>query len=220
MLNLLLLSYALVHLFLLLWTFSWQGPTSWRLNFLRAMLFGMFYDNLITALGNTFIAAPWYEAANLPRFFIHSAVLPLLVLFALSVMQQARVKVADNTLLRLGCGVFVVGAIAFGLYHEVYLLELTLKPAVGIEKMGSASGQPPWATIATNILVLPMAAAIWRVSGWPWFFLSALFIFLVNGATGGQTWGFLAGNVAEIVFILGLLATQRHFGLKKGVKTS
>jgi len=45
---------------------------------------------------------------------------------------------------------------------------------------------PSIAAILTNILILPMGAAVWRVSGWRWFFLGALFIFLLNGATGAK----------------------------------
>jgi len=52
---------------------------------------------------------------------------------------------------------------------------------------------------------------VWKVNGWRWFFLGGLFIFLLNGATGAQPWGFIVGNFAEVVFILCLLATHRHF---------
>ena len=87
--NFILLFFALVDLALLAWTFSDGDLKALRLWFLRFMLFGMFYDNLVQGLGNWFIDASWYEAANVPRFVLHSAVLPFLTLFALSVMRSA-----------------------------------------------------------------------------------------------------------------------------------
>ncbi len=209
--NFILLFFALVDLALLAWTFSDGDLKALRLWFLRFMLFGMFYDNLVQGLGNWFIDASWYEAANVPRFVLHSAVLPFLTLFALSVMRSAGVEVAANTLFVSFCWAFTVVALGYGIYHEVVLLELGPKPALGIMKMGSLSGIPPVATILTNILILPMAAAVWKVSAWKWFFLGALFIFLLNGATGAQPWGFRVGNFAEVVFVVALLATHRHF---------
>jgi len=209
--NLLLLAFALLHAALLAWTFAAGDLRSPRLWLLRFMLLGMGYDNLVQGLGNWFIDSSWYEAANVPRFILHAAVLPFLTLFGLSVMRAAGVKLAGNLLLIGFCWLFTAAALVWGLYHEVYLLELGPKPALGVMKLGSVSGLPPIATILTNIVVLPMAAAVWKVNGWRWFFLGGLFIFLLNGATGAQPWGFIVGNFAEVVFILCLLATHRHF---------
>ena len=209
--NWLLLFFALVDLSLLAWTFSRGELTSPRLWLLRMMLLGMCYDNVVQGLGNWFIDASWYAAANVPRFVLHSAVLPFLTLFGLSIMRGAGVKMAASVFMVGFCWLFTAAALVWGLYHEVFMLELGPKSAMGVMKLGSLSGLPPIATIVTNILVLPMAAAVWKVSGWKWFFLGALFIFLLNGATGAQPWGFLVGNFAEVVFVLCLLATHRRF---------
>ncbi len=209
-LNYLLLFFALIHLCLLAWTFR-DSDHSPRLWLLRFMLLGMGYDNLVQGLGNWFIDAAWYPPANVPRFVLHAAVLPWLTLFSLSVMRAAGVGLGKNPLFAGFCWLFTLGALGWGLYHEVYLLELGPKHAMGVKKLGSLSPLPPIATILTNILVLPMAAAVWKASGWKWFFLGALFIFLLNGATGAKPWGFLVGNFAEVVFILCLLATHRRF---------
>ncbi len=206
-----LLFFAAVDLGLLAWTFRTGDSSSPRLWLLRFMLIGMFYDNLVQGVGNWFIAESWYAAANVPRFVLHAAVLPFLTLFALSIMRSAGVVLARNVFFVAFCWLFTVCALGWGLYHEVYLLELQSKTAMGVMKMGSVSSLPPIATILTNVLVLPMAAAVWRRSGWPWFFAGALFIFIVNGATGAQPWGFLVGNFAEVVFMLALLQTHWSF---------
>jgi hypothetical protein len=210
-LNFLLLLFALLHMVLLAWTFRNSSDSSPRLWLLRCMLFGMFYDNLVQGIGNWAVDACWYEAANFPRYLLHAGVLPFLTLFGLSVMQAAGVKVACSRPLQVFCILFTAGALAWGLYHEVYLLQLGPRQDLGVHRLGSLSGMPPIATILTNILILPMAAAVWRASGWQWFFLGALFIFLLNGATVVQPWGFLVGNFGELVFIFCLLATERRF---------
>lgn len=179
---------------------------------LRFMLLGMCYDNVIQGLGNWFIEASWYEGANVPRFLLHASVLPFLTIFGLSVMRDAGVALARKPLAIAFCWLFTIASLAWGLYHDVYLLELGPKSAIGVTKLGSVSGLPPIATILTNLLLLPMAALVWKASGWRWLLLGALFIFLVNGATGSQPWGFLVGNFAELVFMVSLLATDRRFG--------
>jgi len=210
-LNWLLLLFAAVHLALLAWTFRDRDFAAPRLWLLRLLLLGMFYDNLVQGVGNWFIDEAWYAPANLPRFILHASVLPFLTLFGLSVMRSAGVTVASNRGFIAFCWLFTGCALAWGLYHEVVLLELGPKSALGVAKLGSLSSVPPVATILTNILVLPMAAAVWRVAGWPWFFLGGLFIFVLNGATGAQSWGFLVGNFAEVVFIVSLLQTHWRF---------
>jgi hypothetical protein len=178
---------------------------------LRFLLFGMFYATWIQGVGNGYIDASWYEAANIPRFVLHVCVLPFLTIFALATMRAAGVGVAQTLPLTVFCWIFTAAALAWGFYHEVMQLQLAPKPALGVMKLGSVSSLPPIATIATNILILPMAAAIWKVSGWKWFFLGGAFILVLNGATGAQPWGFLVGNFAELIFMLCLLATQRRF---------
>ena len=209
--NWVLLGFALLQAGLLAWTFTRAPGNSARVWLLRFMLLGMCYDNVIQGLGNWFIEASWYEGANVPRFLLHASVLPFLTIFGLSVMRDAGVPQARKSLVSGFCWLFTLAALVWGLYHDVYLLQLGPKSAVGVMKLGSVSGLPPIATILTNILLLPMAALVWKASGWRWLFLGALFIFLVNGATGAQPWGFLVGNLAELVFIVSLLATDRRF---------
>ena len=165
--NYLLLLFAVVHAVLLAWTFRDSGPASPRLWLLRAMLFGMLYDNAVQFLGHWFIEAPWYGGANVLRFVLHSTVLPFLTLFGLSLMGAAGIAVASAPWFRALCWTFTLAALGWGVYHEVLLLELGPKPAYGISKLGSLSGVPPIATILTNVVLLPMAFAIWRRAGWP-----------------------------------------------------
>ena len=209
--NFLLLLFALLQAGLLVWTFGDRAHNPARIWLLRLLLLGMCYDNIVQGVGVWFIDTPWYEGANVPRFVLHAAVLPFLTIFALSVMRDAGVALARRAGFFAFCWLFTVACLGWGLYHEVFLLQLGPRSVAGVVKLGSVSSLPPVATILTSALLLPMAALVWKCSGWRWFFLGSLFIFLVNGSTGGQPWAFLAGNFAELVFIVSLLATDHRF---------
>ncbi len=201
--------YFLLHLAFLAWSFTFDGRASVRLWFLRIMLMGMCYDNLILILGDIGVGSAWYEMANYPRFLLHAGVLPFLTIFSLSVAQNSRVAFTSSQAFIWFCWVFTAVAWLYGMWHEVWLLELEPTQVMDHSRMVSVSDIPPLATIATNILVLPIAFAVWRRAGWWVFFFGALFIFLLNGATGGAEWGFIAGNGAEVIFICCLLLTER-----------
>lgn len=206
-----LASYAAVHIAFFIWTFRWGGNGSARIWFLRVMLLAMAYDNSVMVLGAWYIESSWYLPVNYPRYLLHAGVLPFLTLFAFSVMEDVGVPIAERPAFKVFCRLFTLFALGYGLWHEVYLLELMPTVTVGVQKLTSTSDLPPIATIMTNLLVLPMAATVWKVARWKWLFLGGLFILLVNSATSAQEWGFLAGNFAELVFVFSLLMTEKHF---------
>ncbi len=201
--------YLLLHLGLLAWSFTFAGPASPRLWFLRIMLMGMAYDNLILVLGPMGVGMDWYQLANYPRYVLHAGVLPFLTLFTLSAMQVCEVPVSRNRMFIGFCWAFTSVAWLYGMWHEVAQLGLEPTSFMDHSRLVSVSKIPPIATIATNILILPLAFLIWRQAGWYVFFAGSLFIFLLNGATGAQPWGFVAGNGAEVIFICCLLITER-----------
>jgi hypothetical protein len=107
--------------------------------------------------------------------------------------------------------VLIAVSVCYGVWQDVINQQLVLVEKLGVAKYTSALNSPPYPTLLANFLVIIMSIAIWRSSGWPWLFLGGLFIFVVNGSSAGQEWSFLSGNMAEIVFITALLATERHF---------
>ncbi len=204
------LIYFLMHLGFLAWSFSFDGVASPRLWFLRLMLVGMAYDNVMLAFGPLGVGSDWYLLCNYPRFVLHAGVLPFLTLFALSAMNTCGIAMAHNRFFASCCYLFTALAWIYGMWHEVWLLQLEPREILEHSRLVSVSNIPPLATIATNILILPMAFSIWRRAGWPLFFFGSLFIFLLNGSTGFQPWGFIAGNSAEVIFICCLLITERY----------
>lgn len=209
--------YLLIHLSLMV--FSFRIPSqSWRIWLLRAMLFGMLYDNSMLLLSSIFGTPDWLKTLNYPRWVLHAGVLPFLTLFTLSLLREANVAVAKTRWL---AGIFVtITAVCWlvGMWLEVVQLEIGVKSFVdststfaSMDRFSSISSLPPVATIFTNIFMLPWAFVIWRATGWKWMFLGALAIFIINGSTGALPCGFLAGNLGEIIFIYALLCTERFF---------
>ncbi|MEH6549223.1 MAG: hypothetical protein V7711_09025 [Pseudomonadales bacterium] len=212
--------FSLIDLCLLGWSFSIKDHRPWRLWLLRLMLLGMAYDNFMLSIANWAIETSWYREANILRFVFHAASLPFLTLFVLACMRDGAIRIAYNKYFVAFCFLFTAIALGYSLFHEVYLLELTIKESWGINRFSSASGIPPLATIFTNLLIIPMAVIIWRKTGWPWLFAGSAFIFIINGSLAGSQWALLAGNTAEVLFISSLLFTARHFGQAKPIEQS
>ena len=209
MITALLAGYLIAHLALLAWSFRFGGPASPRLWILRLMLAGMIYDNLILALGNAGVGSAWYLTATTGRFVLHAVVLPCLIPFALSAMRACAVPIAERRGFVVGCWAIAAAAWCYGLWFDVGGLRLAPEAVLGHLRLTSVSEVPPLGTIAVNLLLVPMAYLIWRQVGWSLMLIATLFILLLNGGTGGQRWGYLAGNGAEVAFVLCLLLTER-----------
>ncbi len=200
---------AALHLVMLLASFRLRaGAPEWLW---RLLMCGLIYDNVVIALGSTGVGENWYQAASALRYLMHVIVLPPLVVAALLVARRAGADWAQGRTAFLMAGIFVVAAIDVGIVTEIAGLQLVSESLYGHERLVSAHASPPLATIATNVVILAIGAAIWRRAGWPTLFGVALAILLVNGATASQEWGILAGNLAELVFAYGWLLTLRRF---------
>lgn len=212
--------YLLVHICLMVFSFRIDSH-SWRIWLLRAMLFGMLYDNSMLLLNTIYGVPDWLRTINYPRWVMHAAILPFLTLFTFSILRVANVAVAKKSWMSYLFILVTAACWIYGMWYEVALLEIgtkTFTDSTGtfatLERFSALSKLPPFATIFTNIFILPWTFVIWRATGWKWFSLSTLAIFLINGSTGGLPCGFLAGNLGEIIFITGLLFTERHFSRK------
>lgn len=177
--------------------------------FLRVMLAGMFYDNLVTGLGPWFIEERLYEIFNYPRYLLHSAVLPFMTIFAMSALQSAGSQLAANKLFVGGCWLLTTIVWWYGVLLDAFQVDLIQKEVMGAVRLGDSRGILPYGTIITNVWVVILAAMLWRQIQWPWMFAGGLFILLVNGAFGAQPWGPITGNGAEVIFIFSLLMTEK-----------
>jgi len=201
--------FAGVHLTLLALSFRLgSGLAEWLVRFL---LLGLIVDNLILAAGAVAIDAPWYYVASEFRYLAHVLLLPPLVVAGLELLRRAGSAVAERPAALVAAMVFVAAAIGYGVATEIVGLELVRETLLGHDRYTSAHGAPPLATIVTNLVILGMATVLWRIGGFPWLFIAALAIFIVNGAIATSDWGIIGGNFAEILFVSGWLASCRRF---------
>lgn len=177
----------------------------------RLLLLGLIADNLIIAAGAVAIDAPWYYVASEFRYLAHVLLLPPLVIAGIGLLRRAGSAVAARPAVLVAGIVFVAAAIAYGVASEIVGLELVRETLLGNDRYTSAHGGPPLATIATNLVILGIAAALWRIGSFPWLFVAALAILVVNGATAATEWGIVGGNFAELLFVAGWLAACRRF---------
>ena len=209
MLWILFVTAAAIHVAFLVATLRLRaGLVEWLL---RVLLLGLIADNLIIAAGAFAIEAPWYASVSKLRFLAHVLFLPPMALAALMLLRRAGSAFAMAPLALIITIAFVAAAITAGFVTEIVGLELAREDVLGQPRMVSVHGGLPVPTILTNVIVIGLAAALWRIANWPWLFFAALFIFLVNGAAAASDWGIVAGNLAEIVFVAGWIASVRRF---------
>lgn len=214
MLSLFFATAAAIHVLMLSMTLRLRaGTAEW---IVRALVLGLIWDNTILALSPVAFDESWYRGANWLRYFAHVILLPPLAFAALVIARRAGIDWAAGNAARWSCLLFVVAAMCFGLVTEVADLTMVRETLYGHDRYVSADASPPIATIVVNLVVLLLAAAIWRKAGWPWLLAAAVFIFLVNGLAVGNDWSILAGNLAEIVFLAGWVATLFRFRLHPG----
>lgn len=183
------------------------------------MLGGVILDNYVLFLGSMFHLES-LRPLNPIRYLAHSALLPFVVPFSydhvlMSSAGSESAKEGPRTLTRILLrDIPFTGLLIWGVYFEYILLELdatTFVDPLGFwadyERFTSTGG-PPLATIVANLVTIMGGWIVYRQSGWIWLFMASFSIFIVNGAMGTNPLGLLAGNVAEVWFIVGLLATE------------
>ncbi|MFV8784220.1 hypothetical protein ACNKU7_17500 [Microbulbifer sp. SA54] len=190
------------HLALFVWTLRLRRA-GLPVLILRCLLLALAFDNLVIALGPFLMPSGLYVSLSMLRFWVHAILLPLLLVFVAGVVQGFSNRLRPWL---FGIAWALAGlAIAYGYLFD--LAPLKLVPADYYPRLVAADGQPPFATIAVNLCVVLAGVWVWRCGRWPWLFLGALQIFVINGAAAGREWGFIFGNIAELVFVVSLLAT-------------
>ena len=175
------------------------------------LLLGLLLDNTILALSLVAFDWPGYAALGGLRYVVHVLVLPPVVLAGIELLRRAGVDWAGSRTGFYAGLAFVAAAIAYGLLTELVGLELEVTTLWEHRRYVSVDAMPPIATILTNVVIIVLAAILWRRSGWPWLFAGALLIFVINAALGSREFGIVAGNLAEVAFVLAWVTTLYRF---------
>lgn len=202
------LVFAVTHAVLL--ALALRGSGSLRRTILCVLLAGLVCDNLVLAVGNMLHGTPWFDPATRLRFFLHAAILPFLNLYTRSAMQAAGLQVAGSAVVRAGFWAITLFALAHGITHDVIGLgALREIESMGLYRMTAVTGGVPVGTILTNGVMILAGLCIWRGGGPGALFLGSAAIFLINGFLTRNPFGFIIGNLAEVIFAAALLCNER-----------
>lgn len=209
MLHYLFVATTLFHCAALAYVLSRPRALSERL--VALLLVGLIIDNATLASSAIGIGALWYEWANVARYTAHAVFIPLLLIAALDISRRAQLRWTQPSWVWVAAIGLSITGVAYGLVSEVIGIKFEIAEMFGHSRLVSADTLPPFATIITNFLIIGIGATLWRQRSWAWLCLGAAAVFFVNAATATKPWGLIAGNLAELTFVLGWLVTLRRY---------
>jgi hypothetical protein len=205
-------TYALSHLCLLLW-----GVIIWRrFRFLStllfaAILFGLFYDNLILALGNSIGPGEMLRALSVPRFVLHQLILPWLILGAAQQLARADRRHAPGPQLwAVGLSALVMAA---GIATRVAVLSLEAEVMDGVNRyVAVGTIGPPIVSIISVGFAGVTGFLLWRRHQWPWVFVTVVLAFIAEGIPV-EAIRRVFGSGFEVLLMAALIETDRRLGI-------
>jgi len=209
--NLLYTLYDLLYLLLLVWGVRlWLITPRLSTALLLAVTFGVFYDNLILALGNALGAGDLLWALSLPRFVLHQLVLPWLILAMVELARLAGQGWAQPRRAFWGGMLLSVLVMLAGIFTR--LTTLTLAPAVmdGVTRyVAEGVSGPPIVSIVSIGFAGVVGIGFWRANHWPWITVAVVLAF-IGESLPDEAWRRAIGSAFEVVLMAVLLLTQQR----------
>ena len=177
---------------------------------LLGVTFGVFWDNLVLAIGGLLGEGSLLLALSVPRFALHQLVLPWIIYAGWAMAAQAGPAWAG----RPGAGAIAVAAsgLVMAVGIATRLLGLTLEPemldcvlryvAIGVKG-------PPIVSIVSISVVGVIGIVFWRRSHWPWITAAAIAVF-IGESFPDEGVRRAIGSAVEVVFLVVLFVTQRR----------
>ncbi len=230
MFSLIFLGYSLAHLAIAISLIRLLGrgyvPGAIFVTFVGLALV---FDNAMIAFGARIGAGDFLETLSYPRFAMHAAFTPFLMLVAWLIAKAAGLAWTENKLLYAALWMLVLSMSGYGIYVDL-LGGLELQPAcLGDtlrytssapppqfcypDQVSLAGHGPPIPSIVTCIVCLIVGFALWRAKAWRWLLAAATFMLLAAGAPQA-TLGPTLGNLGEVVLQAGFAATLWRFAPK------
>ena len=210
--------YALIYLGLMLWAALLLR--SGRSRLLRSaalaqllILGGLFYDNLILALGNRVGAGDLLLALSVPRFVLHQLILPWLIWVVFVILRVRGHGWAQKDWARIAAGGLSLLVVVLGVLTRLVGLDLAPTVMDGVLRYVAVSvAGPPLVSIVSVGLAGVGGLLIWRRSGWPWLFVTVALAFLAE-ALPIEALKRLLGSGAEVALMIAVLwLLQRAWG--------
>lgn len=167
---------------------------------------GLTYDNVVVAFGRFIGYGPTLYAINLPRFWIHALLTPMIIVAAAIVVGRLGVRL--RLWVRIAGLIGVLALIAVGVVEVIATFDLQPESAGdAVRYVNVAAHGPPVPAIATVLAVIGLGGAAWRVAGERWLCLGALVMMIAAGAGASTLW---VGNLGELVLFAALVVTMHR----------
>lgn len=200
--------FTVVSLGLVIWVSSiFQQAHSISTILLIVVLAGMTYDNLIISVGRLIGEGSLLKLLNYLRFLFHYLFVPLLVVVAVKLADDAGVAWASNPIVCKGCWALALGLVVLGLITVFRQLELAPITFAGTLRYRPKTCGLPILPVLTAFLVAVLGFYIWRETESSWMFVGTL-IMLCGNALPARIFGPLISSVVDFIFILAFLATE------------
>lgn len=201
MTSLLFAMVTVIHSGLALWLarHAWiaRSPSS-----LMAALvaFGLVYDNGIVAIGRLIGEGALLENLNLPRFWIHALITPLLIITAVGLARRLGAPWARSKWVHGAFCSLATALVLYGLLFELVGLELAADREGDTLRYSAVDSAPPIPSIAVIVVLIIVGAALARRGG-AWMGAGAAIMF---AAAAVPSLPLLVANLGEVVLIVGL----------------
>lgn len=176
--------------------------------------FGVFYDNLVLAigalLGEAIGPGDALLALSVPRFVLHQLVLPWLIYAAWDLGRQAGHGWAARRWARPAAIVLSAVVMLAGIATRLAGLQLEPEVADGVLRyVAVGTVGPPIVSIVSIGFVALAGIVFWRRDRWPWIVIAAVAVFVAE-AFPDEAVRRAIGSAFEVVFLAVLLVTQQR----------
>ncbi|WP_413452598.1 hypothetical protein AA0Y32_09950 [Georgenia phoenicis] len=206
----LFLAYTGIYLVLLAWGLTlaarrrrWWTPANVPL----LVVVGLVYDNAVLGTGRFIGEGALLEALNLPRYWTHALVTPLLVVFAWHALVRAGVGWARTRAAAVVAGAVTAGLVVLELTHVVGL-DFEARREYGVLSYAPVeeAGGPPVMVLVVSLALLVAGVLVWRRQGWPWLLVGTA-VMTVGSAVPVPVDSGAVTNLFEVVLLTSVLAT-------------
>lgn len=204
MTSLLFAMVTVIHAGLTVWLARHAWITRSPYSLLIALVaFGLVYDNGIVAIGRLIGEGTLLENLNLPRYWIHALITPLLIIAAVGLARRIGALWAQRRWVHGAFCSLATALVLYGLLFELVGLELAAGREGDALRYSAVESAPPIPSIATIVVLLVVGAVLARRGG-AWMGAGAAIMF---AAAAVPSLPLLVANLGEVALIVGLALT-------------
>jgi hypothetical protein len=166
---------------------------------------GLAYDNLAVAVGQLIGYGDLLRAVNVPRFWLHALLTPLLIVVGAILVGRLGIGWLRTRIAAVVVSGLVAALIVVGVIEEIVHLELVPEDAGdALRYVNDAVSGPPIPAIVTILVLIGLGGLAWRTAGLPWLFAGSVAMLLAAGLGAEILW---LANVGELVLQAAVVAT-------------